>query len=320
VLWVVDRSAAFPGDHHARDMQAMVTLGLDADGIIQALLHECDANLGAYLSWMGAHVPVNNLGGLSGIYRCRRIHARIRGVFARTEPTSPSRGAGRPEATCAIERAIDLAAAEIGIGPVELRRRNLIAPDQMPWQTGFVFTYDSGAFERNMGDALALADIAGLPARRAATASLGRLLGFVIANAIEIATGPVTGGLTESADVAFDPAGAATVTLGIHARGQGHVTSFAQIAADMRALTPEDIRIRFGNTEQIEHGNGTFGSRSAAIGELGLPEKSPSPPTPPPSRTAATPARSSWIPRPAPGRLRATRSWTTWDASATRSS
>lgn len=270
VLWVADRSEAFLGDHHARDMQATVTLGLDEDGIFQALLYECDANLGAYLSWNGTHVPVNNLGGLSGVYRCRRVHARIRGVFTHTQPTSPYRGAGRPEATFAIERAIDLTAAEMGLDPVELRRRNMIAPEQMPWPTGFVFTYDSGEFERNMDDALALAQVASLPARRAEAASRGRLLGFGIANAIEIANGPITGCLTESADITFDSTGAATVTLGIHSQGQGHVTTFAQIAADMLALTPEDIRIRFGDTDQIEHGTGTFGSRSVVAAGAAL--------------------------------------------------
>jgi carbon-monoxide dehydrogenase large subunit len=270
VLWIADRSEAFLGDHHARDMQAAVTLGLDADGIIQALLYECDSNLGAYLSWNGTHVPVNNLGGLSGVYRCRRVHARVRGVFTHTQPTSPYRGAGRPEATYAIERALDVAAGQLGLDPAELRRRNLIAPDQMPWNTGFMFTYDSGEFERNMDDALELAAVATLPARRVEAKARGRLLGFGIANAIEIANGPITGCLTESADITFDATGAATVTLGVHSQGQGHVTTFAQIAADMLALTPEAIRIRFGDTEQIEHGTGTFGSRSVVAAGAAL--------------------------------------------------
>jgi carbon-monoxide dehydrogenase large subunit len=270
VLWVADRSDAFLGDHHARDMQATVTLGLDADGIIQAMLYECDANLGAYLSWNGTHVPVNNLGGLSGVYRCQRIHARVRGVFTHTQPTSPYRGAGRPEATYAIERAMDVAAAQMAIDPTELRRRNMIAPEQMPWNTGFMFTYDSGEFERNMDDALELAELAALPARRAEAEARGKLLGFGIANAIEIANGPITGCLSESADITFDSTGAATVTLGVHSQGQGHVTTFAQIAADLLALTPDQIRIRIGDTEQIEYGTGTFGSRSVVAAGTAL--------------------------------------------------
>lgn len=270
VLWVADRSEAFLGDHHARDMQATVTLGLDADGIIQALLYECDANLGAYLSWNGTHVPVNNLGGLSGVYRNTRIHARVRGVFTNTQPTSPYRGAGRPEATYAIERALDVAAARIGLDPAELRRRNMIAPEQMPWKTGFMFTYDSGAFERNMDDALELARIATLPTRREAAKARGRLLGFGIANAIEIANGPITGCLPESADITFDSTGSATVTLGAHSQGQGHLITFAQIAADMLALTPDQIRVRLGDTEQLEHGTGTFGSRSVVAAGAAL--------------------------------------------------
>ncbi|HEY4253589.1 MAG TPA: molybdopterin cofactor-binding domain-containing protein, partial [Roseomonas sp.] len=270
VLWVGERSESFIADHHARDMHSTVTLALDEDGIFQALHIETLANLGAYLSWNGVHVPTNNLGGLSGVYRCKRIHARIRGVFTHTPPTSPYRGAGRPEATYAIERAIDLAALRLGIDRVELRRRNLIAPAQMPWATGFVFTYDSGEFERNMDDALALSDWRGVEARRAAAKARGRLLGIGVANAIEIANGPVTGPFTESADVSFDATGAATVTLGVHSQGQGHLITFAQIAADLLGLMPEDIRVRFGDTEQIEHGTGTFGSRSVVAGGAAL--------------------------------------------------
>jgi carbon-monoxide dehydrogenase large subunit len=270
VLWVAERSESFIADHHARDMHSSVTLALDEDGIFQALRVETLANLGAYLSWNGVHVPTNNLGGLSGVYRCRRIHARVRGVFTHTPPTSPYRGAGRPEATYAIERAIDLAAARLGIDRVELRRRNLIAPEQMPWATGFVFTYDSGEFERNMDDALALADWRGVEARRADAKARGKLLGIGVANAIEIANGPVTGPFTESADVSFDATGAATVTLGVHSQGQGHLITFAQIAADLLGLAPEEIRVRFGDTEQIEHGTGTFGSRSVVAGGAAL--------------------------------------------------
>ena len=270
VLWVADRADAFLGDHHARDMRAEVTLGFDGAGIIQALSYRCDANLGAYLAWNGTHVPTNNLGGLSGVYRSRLVHAAVRGIFTHSQPTSPYRGAGRPEATYAIERAIDLAARKLGLDPAEFRRRNLIPAEAMPWSTGFAFTYDCGDFARNMADALALADLPGLPARRAAARARGRLPGFGIANAIEIANGPIAGALTESADISFESTGTVTVTLGVHAQGQGHVTTFTQIAADMLSLAPEDIRIRLGDTEMIEHGTGTFGSRSVVAGGAAL--------------------------------------------------
>ena len=270
VLWVAERTESFLADHHARDMHSTVTLALDESGIFQALRVETLANLGAYLSWNGAHVPTNNLGGLSGVYRCRLVHARVRGVFTHTPPTSPYRGAGRPEATYAIERAIDVAARRLGLDRVDLRRRNLIPATGMPWATGFVFTYDSGEFERNMDDALALVDWAGFAERRIAARARGRLLGIGIANAIEIANGPVTGPFTESGAIHFESTGTATVTLGVHSQGQGHAVTFAQIAADFLGLDPSDVRVRFGDTEQIEHGTGTFGSRSVVAGGAAL--------------------------------------------------
>jgi carbon-monoxide dehydrogenase large subunit len=247
-----------------------VTLALDDDGIFQALRVEALANLGAYLSWNGVHVHSNNLGGLSGVYRCRLIHARVRGVFTHTPPNSPYRGAGRPEATYAIERVIDVAARRLGLDRVELRRKNLIPAAGMPWDTGFAFTYDSGEFERNMDDALTLADWSGFAERRIAARARGRLLGIGVANAIEIANGPVANPFTESGAIHFESTGTATVTLGVHSQGQGHAVTFAQIAADLLGLDPSDIRVRFGDTEQIEHGTGTFGSRSVVAGGAAL--------------------------------------------------
>jgi carbon-monoxide dehydrogenase large subunit len=270
VLWVCERTESFIADHHARDHYSTVTLGLDHDGNFLALRIESLSNLGAYLSFNGVHTATNNLGGLSGLYRTPLIHARIRGVFTNTPPTSPYRGAGRPEATYAIERAIDLAARRFGFDRVELRRRNMIAPSQMPYKTGFVFTYDSGEFERNMDDALRLMDWDGFPARREAARARGRLAGIGLANAIEIANGPITGPFTESAEIRFDATGSATVLLGVHSQGQGHEITFAQIAAELLGLRVEEVKVRYGDTDQIEHGTGSFGSRSVVAGGTAL--------------------------------------------------
>lgn len=270
VLWVCERSESFIADHHARDSHTSATLGLDADGNFLALKFESIGNIGAYISYNGLHSPTNNLGGLSGLYRTPHIHAQVTGVFTNTPPTSPYRGAGRPEATYAIERMIDLASQRFGFDRVDLRRRNLISPAQMPYATGFVFTYDSGEFEKNMDDALVLGDWAGFCERRKCAAALGKLCGISLTNAIELAAGPVTDPFSESAEISFDSTGGATVTLGTHSQGQGHEITFAQIVADMLGLTPDDVQVRYGDTALLPHGTGSFGSRSVVAAAVTL--------------------------------------------------
>jgi carbon-monoxide dehydrogenase large subunit len=270
VLWAADRSEGFASDFHARDNHSTVRLALDGDGHFLALRVDTTANLGAYISLNGLSSSTNNLGGLSGVYRTPAIFTRVTGAFSNTSPTAPYRGAGRPEAIYAVERVIDKAARKLGIDPVELRRRNMIAPTEMPFATGFLFTYDSGEFERNMDDALKLADRSGFEARRKQAAARGNLLGLGICNAIEIAGGPYTGTLAESGEIRFDSTGSATVTMGTHSHGQGHETTFAQVIADTLGLDLANIRIRYGDTDQIEHGTGTFGSRSMIAGSVVL--------------------------------------------------
>jgi carbon-monoxide dehydrogenase large subunit len=270
VLWLCERTESFEADHHARDNFTTATLGLDGDGKFLALAVETTNNIGAYIAWHGLHTPVNNLGGLSGVYRTSLIHARVTGIFSNTQPTSPYRGAGRPEATFAIERVIDVAAQRLGLDRVELRRRNMIAPEQMPYRTGFMFTYDSGEFERNMDDALALSAWRDFPARRRAALARNKLAGIGLANAIEIANGPITGPWAESAEIRFDSTGAVTVTLGIHSQGQGHEITFAQIVGDLLGVPPDAVQVQYGDTDRLAHGTGTMGSRSVAAGSVAL--------------------------------------------------
>jgi carbon-monoxide dehydrogenase large subunit len=270
VLWMAERGEAFLSDFHARDNYSTATLGLDAQGHFLALKVDTIANIGAYISPNGLHVSTNNLGGLAGVYRTPHIHTRVTGIFSNTQPTAPYRGAGRPEATYAIERVIDIAARRCGFDPVELRRKNLIAPGQMPYDTKFIFTYDSGEFERNMDDALALSDWKGAGKRKSEARKRGKLRGIGIANAIEIAAGPAPAPLPEGAEIKFDTTGAVTLTMGTHSHGQGHEIAFAQIAADMLGIEPSDIRVRYGDTELVEFGTGTFGSRSIITGSNSL--------------------------------------------------
>jgi aerobic carbon-monoxide dehydrogenase large subunit len=270
VRWSATRSESFLSDSHARDVVSAAELALTADGEFLAMRVTTAANLGAYLAWQGPVSSTNNVGGLAGVYRTPAICTEVTGYFTHTQPTAPYRGAGRPEAIYLLERLIDLAAGEMGIDRVALRRRNLIAPEQMPFRTGLDYTYDCGAFGQNMDLALAAADWAGFEARRAASRARGRLRGIGLANAIEIAGGPHRRPLEEGAEIRFDSGGSATLLVGSHNHGQGHETVFRQIAASQLGLPPERVQIRFGDTDVVAHGRGTIGSRSmmAAGGAL----------------------------------------------------
>src|SRR5918997_481515 len=270
VRWTATRGESFLSDYHARDNLSTVELALAADGTFKALRIRTLAGLGAYLAFNTAHPSTNNLGGLAGTYRTPHIHAEVLGVFTHTQPQAPYRGAGRPEATYAIERVIDVAADELGIDRVEIRRRNLIPPEAMPFKTGLVFTYDSGEFQKNMDRALAEADWAGFPKRREDAARRGRLRGIGLANAIEIAGGPFKNPNEEAAEIRFDPGGTVTLLMGTHNHGQGHETAFRQLAVSLLGVAPDQVRVLAGDTDVVVHGRGTFGSRSMMAGGAAL--------------------------------------------------
>ncbi len=270
VRWVAERTESFLSDFHARDNDSVAELALAEDGTFLALRIRTVANLGAYLAFNTPHSPTNNLGGLAGVYRTPAISAEVRGAFTNTQPTAPYRGAGRPEATYAIERVIDLAADQMGIDRVALRRRNLIPAEAMPFRTGLVFTYDSGDFARGMDLALDAADWDGFEARRAEAAGRGMLRGIGIANAIEIAAGPFRSPNEEGAGIRFEPDGGATLLLGSHNHGQGHETAFRQLAASLLGLSFDRMRVVAGDTDLVPHGRGTFGSRSLVVAGTAL--------------------------------------------------
>ena len=270
VKWMSERGEALMSDHHARDNVTHAELALDKDGKFLALRVNNTVNLGAYLSFNGIHCGVNNIGGLSGVYTTPSIHLTVTGVFTNTSPTAPYRGAGRPEASYMIERVIDVAAREMGIDPAELRRRNLIPASAMPYNTGFVFTYDSGEFEHNQEATLKLADWTGFEKRRAEAKARGKLRGIGMAHVIEIAGGPAGLPFDEYAEVRFDTSGGCTLILGTHNHGQGHETTFRQLAHEFLGLDPEMIEVRFGDSDAVAHGRGTFGSRSISVGGAAL--------------------------------------------------
>ncbi|WP_321341479.1 xanthine dehydrogenase family protein molybdopterin-binding subunit [Breoghania sp.] len=262
VRWLSSRSEAFLGDPHARDQVSEASLALDAQGRFLALKVTSHANMGAYL---GRNTPISsiaNVGGLAGVYRTPHIAVEVRGVHTHTQPSSPYRGAGRPEATFVIERLIDMAAIETGIDRVDLRRLNMITPDQMPYRTGLTYTYDSGDFPAVLDKALQAADWAGYPARKAASEARGLLRGIGLVNPIEIAGGPYGRPFSEFAEVRFNEAGDAMILLGGQDTGQGMRTTFTHLTNAFLGLDTTRVEIVSGDTDTVERGTGTFGSRT----------------------------------------------------------
>src|SRR5262245_22541005 len=261
VKWIATRSESFLGDAQARDNVTEAELALDRHGAFLAMRVISLVNAGAYLQ-TGMPAFTGNLGTLAGVYRTPAMYAEATAVFTHTHPMRPYRGNGRPEAAFVIERMVDLAATELGIDPAELRRRNYIPADAMPFRTGLTFTYDSGAFADSMDMALALADRDGFPARRAEARKRGKLRGIGFSNTIERAAAPGF----EGAEIRFDRSGAVTLFCGSITQGQGHETIYKQLVCDRLGLDPKDVHYVQGDTDQVFFGEGTGGSRSATIG------------------------------------------------------
>ena len=266
VKWISTRSEAFVSDAQARDNVTDVSLALSKEGDFLALQVKTIAPVGAYLQSGGEGSSVNNLGTLASTYRTPAISVDITAVFTNTNPMRPYRGNGRPEAAHIIEGIVDAAADDLGIDPVDLRRRNMIPPDAMPFKTGLTFTYDCGKFEENMDLALEMADFSGFETRRAAAAKAGKLRGIGISNSVEKAASP---GI-EGAELRFDRTGTATVLTGSITQGQGHETVYKQLVCDRLGLDPEDVNYVTGDTDKVAYGQGTGGSRSATIGGSAL--------------------------------------------------
>src|SRR5499427_1688852 len=261
VKWMSTRSEAFLCYAQARDNITEAELALDKDGRFLAMRAKVTAAIGAYLQ-TGMQAFTGNIGTLAGVYRIPAMHADVTAVFTHTNPVRPYRGNGRPEAAYVIERLVDLAADQLGIDPAELRRKNYISPNAMPFKTALTFTYDSGEFEKSMDMALDLADFRGFERRRAEARKRGKLRGIGLSNTIERAA---AGGF-EAAEIRFDKSGAATLLAGSVTQGQGHETIFKQIMCDRLGMSPDDVHYVQGDTDQVFLGEGTGGSRSATLG------------------------------------------------------
>ena len=267
VKWTPERADAFMTDTQGRDNVTRLELALDEGLRFLGLKVATIANMGAYLSNFAPEIPTNSGGVMfSGVYAIPAIHVAVKGAFTHTVPVDAYRGAGRPEAAYAIERLIDVAARRLGVAAAELRRRNLIRPEAMPYATALGLVYDSGDFAHNLDQALAATDIAGLAGRRAEAWARGRYRGLGHCVYIEQSGG----GFDEFAELRFDPSGALTILMGTQSSGQGHQTAYAQLAAERLGLAPERVRVLQGDTDAIGFGRGTGGSRSLPVGGAAL--------------------------------------------------
>jgi len=280
VRWIETRTESLQSTTHGRGQIFDVELAARRDGTFQALKVTQYLDLGAYVGTWGAFQACACLLAGGAYNWPGGIAARTIGVLTNRVPTDPYRGAGRPEATHMIERMVDKLAQELGMDSAEIRRKNFIQPDQFPYTSPFGLVYDSGNYEGAMDKALQMVGYDALRQRQKQARQEGKFVGIGLSSWIEIcgfgpsaATAGATGGLalTESAQVRMHPTGVVQVSVGSHAHGQGHETTFAQIAADTLGVPYESIEIRHGDTaEGPAIGYGTYGSRSLAVGGMAV--------------------------------------------------
>ncbi len=278
--WVAERSESYLCDTHARDHVTEASVALDHDGNVTALKVDTIANMGAYLSTFAPAVPTFFYANpMPGPYKTRAVHCRVRGVFTNSGPVDAYRGAGRPEATCVLERLMDRAAWEMGIDRVEFRRRNFIPTEAFPYRSPLLWTYDVGDFHSLLDKAMEIADYAGFPERQEEAAGRGRLRGFGFAFYLEACgMGPLKvlkeeGGGAEQYEVAqvrVNPTGSVTVLTGSHTHVQGHETVYVQLVAESLGVDLEQVQIVHGDTDRVLYGIGTYGLRSLAVGGSAL--------------------------------------------------
>lgn len=276
VKWAATRSETIQTDAHGRDHVTHAEMALDEQGKILGFKVDTYAGMGAYLSTFAPAVPTYLYGTLlSGEYDIPAIYCHVYGTFTHTTPVDAYRGAGRPEATFVVERMMDQAARATGMDPTEIRRINFVPADAFPFQTQVALAYDSGNYEGTLDKALELIDYKNFRKMQEEARAAGRYIGIGFSAYIEacgLAPSHVVGSLGaqagqwESSIVRVLPTGKVLVYSGSSGHGQGHETTFAQIVATELGIPYEDIEIVEGDTAQIPHGWGTYGSRSAAVG------------------------------------------------------
>jgi carbon-monoxide dehydrogenase large subunit len=265
VKWIPSRSESIATDNHGRDQQVKAEIALTAEGKILAMRVRSLHAFGAYVV-SAAVAPLNfALRFVPGVYDVPAYYGVNVGIFTNTSPTGPYRGAGRPEATYVCERLLDQAAAELGLDPAEIRRRNFIQPSQLPYATKTGFVYDSGDFPGLLEQCLLLSDANGFPERRRRAQERGLLRGRGIGFFIE------QGGIfNDQMTLRFDPSGGATILAGTHSHGQSHATVFTQLISEWLGLPVASIRYVQGDTDKVAYGRGTYAARSSMIGGSAL--------------------------------------------------
>lgn len=275
VRWTASRSESFLTDAHGRDHVTKIEIACEKDGTFLAFRTETMANVGAYLSNFSTATPTFLHGTLmAGNYTVPTLYVNVKAVFTNTAPVDAYRGAGRPEATYSLERAIDKCAQELGMDPLELRRKNFIKPDQFPFAAAAGLEYDTGNYDALVDRLEEIADLSGFEARRKASEAKGNLRGLGVNAYIEacgIAPSNLVGvlgsrvGLYDAATVRVNATGNISVMVGAHSHGQGHETAFPQVVADMLGIDEAAVDIVHGDTSKIPFGMGTYGSRSLAV-------------------------------------------------------
>lgn len=265
VKWVATRSESLLGDNHGRDQVVYGELALDPDGRILGVRARSLHGFGAYVMSAAVAPLVFALRFIPSVYDIKAFHAINQGVFTNTSPTGPYRGAGRPEAAYLIERLLDKAADEMGLDRLEIRRRNLIAPSQLPYATQTGFVYDSGDFPGLLDRCQELSEWSGFDARKSASEREGKLRGRAVAFFIE------QGGVfNDRMEIRFSPTGTLTILAGTHSHGQGHATVFPQMVSEWLGVPMGSIRYVQGDTDQVPFGRGTYAARSSMIGGCAL--------------------------------------------------
>jgi carbon-monoxide dehydrogenase large subunit len=265
VKWTATRSESMLTDHAGRDHVCYGEMALDENGKILGIRARCLFNVGAYFVGAAMVVGAFSLRFIPEAYDVQNIFIATTGLFTNTAQNGPYRGAGRPEAAYFTERLIEHAARQIGIDPAEIRRRNLIPPNKLPYNTPTMFTYDSGEFGRLLEKCIQASDPKGYAVRRKVSEQAGKLRGRAVSYYIEF------GGIfNDRMDLRFDPGGSLTILAGTHSHGQGHATVFAQIVHELLSVPFEDIRFVQGDTAQVAMGRGTYGARSAVVGGSAL--------------------------------------------------
>jgi aerobic carbon-monoxide dehydrogenase large subunit len=260
VKWSCERRDAFATDFHGRDLTSEAEFALDTHGRFLAIRAMNTSNLGASAI---SFVPLaKGIAVSSSVYDIPCSYMRGRAVVTNTAPTSAYRSAGRPEVMFVLERLIDIACRRHGFDRIEIRRRNLVAPEAMPYRNPLGLVYDSGDYPASLRRAAELADWAGFEARRAEARRRGRCRGIGIANSIELNTGAPR----ERAEITIDPCGVVELVLGTMSAGQGHETSFAQVISEWLGVEPDQVRLVTGDTNRVQAGGGSASARSMRLG------------------------------------------------------